>query len=191
MVLEDQFNLQGTFTLMDITIKRSLFATLIICLCLFSIGCSNNITDIPSNQVIRAEEEQKKKTNQEKTVMYDLSYYITSSNSFRVSFMDYSSIKEPIEDDIQLSENEKNILIENLKLCSKGMTKDVFKTEFSVYYIVKLNNVITIEIDASPLRSYGDNTTYMIAHLHQGKSTCLYGSYVDSSIIDIIRGNIE
>ena len=160
----NQFNLQEILHIMDFFKKRQcLFLTMCLLLFLF-VGCSTDKT----NEVEVADA----------AIKYD--------ENMEIYYEDSSSGKL-IRTEIQLSEEKKRELIDQLSPYEDKLSYDVIKKEFLYCYVIKLNENTTLQIDGECEYSDDDDLTYMFVMQKNKKPAFIQGVYIDASIIDVFK----
>ena len=100
----------------------------------------------------------------------------------QIYFEDASSGKLE-KKEIVLSENEVKNLVNQLAAYSSKLSTNTLKKEFLCWYTIKLNDEITIQIDAEFNYSDSDKLTYMYVIQHNVEPVTLYGTFIDSTIV--------
>lgn len=152
---------------MDILKKRQcLFLTMCLLLFLF-VGCSTDKTN---------------KTNEVEVADAAIKY----DENMEIYYEDSSSGKL-IRTEIQLSEEKKRELIDQLSPYEDKLSYNVIKKEFLYCYVIKLNENTTLQIDGECEYSDDGKITYMFVMQKNKKPAFIQGVYIDYSIIDILK----
>lgn len=160
MTQVNQYSLQGILTTMDI-IKRCCFLLLsVLCIFLLLVGCSET------------------KEGVDNIFSYDSGIQI---------FFDDTSAGKLERTEIFLSEDEAKKLVDSLATYSNKLSDDTLKKEFLLWYTVKLNDDITLQIDAELNYSDSGDLTYMHVIQHNTEPATIYGTFIDSSIIEQLK----
>ncbi|MGM9592793.1 MAG: hypothetical protein ACI3U8_00385 [Candidatus Onthomonas sp.] len=104
----------------------------------------------------------------------------------QVFFEDASSGKLE-KTEIFLSEDEAENLVNSLATYNNKLSDDTLKKEFLLWYTVKLNDDTTLQIDAELNYSDSSDLTYMYVIQHNTEPATLYGTFIDSSIIEQLK----
>ena len=99
-------------------------------------------------------------------------------------FFDDTSAGKLERTEIFLSEDEAKNLVDSLATYSNKLSDDTLKKEFLLWYTVKLNDDTTLQIDAELNYSDSGDLTYMYVIRHNTEPATLYGTFIDSSIIE-------
>lgn len=89
--------------------------------------------------------------------------------------------------EIFLSEDEVKDLVDSLAIYSDKLSDDTLKKEFLIWYTIKLNGDTTLQIDAEYDYSDNGDLTYMYVMQHNTEPAVLYGTFIDSSIIEKLK----
>ncbi len=110
-----------------------------------------------------------------------------AGKAFRVTYEDVTS-KDAERTQIGLDEEEREELLSMLKPYVEDLTTDVLKSDFPVYYLVKLNDVLTLQIDAQGEYPKEPGKTYMLVNRHVGNIVTQYGAYIGTEVLEFLEG---
>ena len=103
------------------------------------------------------------------------------------AFYEDGSSPDEVRTQIVLNEEEKEEFLSLVKPYANEVSDDILKSEFMRQYIVQLNPVLTLIIDAE--WDYPDHPgkTYMHVHKRVGSTVTLYGVYIDTSVAEYLE----
>ena len=159
MTQVNQYSLLEILTTMDIIKKYCIPILTVICMILLFVGCR------------RQHEEA------DNIFSYD--------SGIQVFFDDTSSGKLE-RTEILLNEDELKNLVSSLAAYSNKLSDDALKKEFLVWYTIRINDDITLQIDAEFDYSDSGDLTYMYVIQRSTDPATLLGAFIDSSIVEQI-----
>lgn len=102
-------------------------------------------------------------------------------------FFDDTSSGKLVRTEILLNEDEVRALVSSLATYNNELSDDTLKKEFMIWYTIKLNDDITLQIDAEFDYSDSGDLTYMYVVQHSTDPATLLGTFIDSSIIEQLK----
>lgn len=108
---------------------------------------------------------------------------LISYNSGVQVFFDDTSSGKLERTELLLNEDEVRALVNSLATYNNELSDDTLKKEFLMWYTIKLNDDITLQIDAEFDYSDSGDLTYMYVIQHSTDPATLLGTFIDSSII--------